>query len=154
MRIYKLTLAAWTGLVALAVGLMLGLAGCSKQESTPIADDTKRPVAPTTDAAQKPAETAKAVATGVAESAKAASEKVAAEASGKAQEWIDKAKSLVADNKFSDAAAALGNLSGLSLTDAQKKVVDGLKEQIQKALAQKAASEGASAVGNILGGKK
>jgi len=68
----------------------------------------------------------------------------------KAQEWIDKAKSLVAQTKYSEAASVLQQLSSLKLTDEQQKLVDTLKEQIQKALASKATGEGASAVGNLL----
>ena len=63
---------------------------------------------------------------------------------------IDKAKNLVADGKFSDATTVLQQLTGLSLTVEQQKLVDGLKDQIQKALAAKAAADAAGAAGNLL----
>jgi Arc/MetJ-type ribon-helix-helix transcriptional regulator len=63
---------------------------------------------------------------------------------------IDKAKSLIAEGKFSDASSVLQQLTGLSLTSEQTKLVDGLKEQIQKALAAKAAGDAAGAAGGFL----
>jgi hypothetical protein len=46
--------------------------------------------------------------------------------------------------------SSLNGLTGMTLSDAQQKIVDALKEQIQKAISTKAAESGASAVGNIL----
>jgi hypothetical protein len=124
--------------------LALALAGCSKQDSsssTP--DDAKKATAPTADTIKQTVDTAKA-----------AGEKAVAEAGSKAQELIDKAKSLVTDNKFQDASTVLQQLGGMNLSDAQQKLVDDLKAQIQKALVNKATGDASSAVGNILGGKK
>jgi hypothetical protein len=66
------------------------------------------------------------------------------------QALIDKAKSLIAENKFSDASGVLQQLSGQSLNGEQKTLVESLKEQIQKALAAKATENAAGAAGNLL----
>ena len=66
---------------------------------------------------------------------------------------IDKAKSLIADNKYSEAMDLLKKLSSMQLTPEQKKLVDDLMAQAQKAMAGAAASErhpeGPDAVGGI-----
>jgi hypothetical protein len=94
------------------------------------------------------AEAAKVEAAKAAEAAKADAAKAAD--TSKAQELIDKAKSLVAEGKFSDAASVLQQLAGQTLSDEQTQLVNVLKEQIQKALAAKAAENAAGSVGNLL----
>ena len=138
-----------TLLLTLAAVFALGLAGCSKNESvTPAADDANKAASSAADAAAKTAEAAKVEAAKTDQATKAEAAKVAEAA--KAQGLIDKAKSLVAEGKLSDASTALQQLTGLSLTDEQKKLVDGLKDQIQKALAAKAAAGAAGAAGGLL----
>jgi hypothetical protein len=165
------TMIKGTLVLTLATALALGLAGCSKSEPvTPTADDANKAAAATADAAAKTAEAAKAEAAKTAEAAKAEAAKAAdvakAEAArvadaakadaaktsdnAKTQGLIDKAKSLVAESKFSDASSVVQQLAGLSLTSEQQKLVDGLKEQIQKALAAKATENAAGAAGNLL----
>ena len=109
--------------------------------------------------AEKAADAAKAEATRTAEAAKAQAAKTAETAkveaaktaeSGIVQGLIDKAKNLVAENKFSDASGVLQQLSGKSLSADQAKLVDSLKEQIQKALTAKATENAAGSVGNLL----
>jgi colicin import membrane protein len=169
-----------TLLLTLAAVLALGLAGCSKNETgTTAADDATKAATSAADAAAKTAEAAKVEAAKVAEAAKVEAAKTAeaakveaakveaakAEAAKvdaakadaakaadntKAQGLIDKAKNLIAEGKLSDASSALQQLTGLSLTDEQKKLVDGLKDQIQKALAAKAAADAAGAAGGLL----
>jgi len=135
--------------------LALALAGCSKQDSNPsAAEDAKKATTTAADTAMPTVDAAKAEAASIADTAKATGEKAAAESSGKVQELIDKAKSLVADNKFQDASGVLQQLGGMNLSDAQQKLVADLKEQIQKALVNKAAGGAGSSVGNLLGGKK
>jgi len=133
------------------------IAGCSKQDST---SAPKTEPAQTTAAPAEPAPAPETVKQAV-ESAKPAAETAAAEAAqqvqvqtttstSQAQEWIDKAKSLIADNKLQEASSILQQLAALKLTPEQQKLVDDLKGQLQKALAGKATTEGASAVGNLL----
>lgn len=132
----------------------LVLAGCSKQDPIPssdtgaqAADSAVTDLSKTVEAAKTAGEKA------VADVSKQVQDTTAA-ASAKAQGLIDKARSLIAENKYQEASAVIQELSGHKLTAEQQKLVDGLKEQLQKALAGKAATDGASAVGNILGGKQ
>ena len=77
-----------------------------------------------------------------------------AAANSQVQTLIEKAKGLVTDQKYKDALTVVQQLSGMTLTPEQRSLVDGLKTQIQTALAKNAASDASSALGNILGGKK
>jgi len=154
-----------TLLLAFAAAFAFGLAGCGKNEpATTTADDANKTASSAADAADKTAEAAKVEAAKVAEATKAEAAKTAeaakvdaaktAEAAkvaegakavaaanyNKVQELIDKAKGLVDESKFSDASSVLQQLTGKSLTSEQQKIVDGLKEQIQKALAANAAA--------------
>ena len=136
-------------------------AEAAKVEAAKVAEATKAEAAKAAEAAkveaEKTAEAAKVEAAKV-EAAKVEAAKVeaakadAAKAADntKAQGLIDKAKNFVAEGKLSDASSALQQLTGLSLTDEQKKLVDGLKDQIQKALAAKTAADAAGAAGNLL----
>jgi colicin import membrane protein len=152
--------------LTLTAALACGLAGCSKNESGTTAIDDANKAAADDDAAAKTAEAAKVEATKIAEATKADAAKTAeaakveaakvAEAAkveaakaadnAQAQGLIDKAKNYIAEGKFSDASSALQQLTGLSLTDEQVKLVDDLKEQIQKALAAKAAADAAGSL--------
>lgn len=131
-----------------AAGLVL--VGCSKQEPPP-----------STDSGSKAADSAVTDLSKTVEAAKTAGEKAVADvskqvqdttaaASAKVQGLIDKAKNLITENKYQDASAVIQELTGYKLTPEQQKLVDGLKEQIQKALASKAATDGASAVGGLV----
>ena len=158
-----------------AVVLAFGLASCSKNESaTSTAEDAnkaaavaKAEVVTATDAAKAEAartaeatrveaakveaakvEAARVEAARVADAAKAEVAKAADNA--KTQGFIDKAKSLIAEGKLSDASTLLQQLAGLSLSSNQQKLVDALKEQIQKALVAKAAEKAAGSVGDLL----
>lgn len=153
-----------TLLLTFAAATAFGLAGCNKSEpAAPAAGDVNKTVDTTAAAVAKPADAAIAAAAtnAVAEAATAvAATNVVAVATNaaamnatdnsKVQDLIDKAKGLVADGKFADASTVLQQLAGQTLTDAQQKLVDGLKDQIQKALAAKAAGNAAGAAGGLL----
>lgn len=166
MKTHKLILPLMT-----ATALILGSAGCDKQEtSTSVTDDANKAAEAAKVDAAKTAEAAKVDAAKTAEAAKVEAAKVAEAAkvdaaktdeaakadaakaadSAKTSELIDKAKSLVAEGKYSDAASVLQQLAGQSLSGDQQKLVDGLKEQIQKAIAAKATENAAGSVGNLL----
>jgi hypothetical protein len=70
------------------------------------------------------------------------------------QVLIEKATGLVTDQKYQEALPIVQQLTGLQLTPEQQTLVDGLKTQIQTALAKKTTSDAASALGGALGGKK
>jgi len=70
------------------------------------------------------------------------------------QSLIERAKSLVGDQKYTDALNTLNQLANIKLTPQQQSLVDSLKSQIQAALAKAGASDAASALGGVLGEKK
>ncbi len=70
-------------------------------------------------------------------------------AKGQAQALIDQAQKMVAGSKYEDAANILKQLSGVKLSSDQQKLVSDLQAVVQKAIAGKAAAEGAKAVGDL-----
>jgi len=134
-----------TGIVACAI--LAAVSGCKKEEPAPVApkadQGTASQAAPVVDAAN-------AVVNDVTN--KAAAQATAAPE--QAQGLIERAKSLVADSKYTEALSSLNQLTTTKLTDEQQKLVDGLKAQIQAALAKATGSDAASALGGALGGKK
>jgi hypothetical protein len=129
------------------------LAGCDKSTETKL-NDTAKSVTEKANAAG--AEVGKAV-----EAAKPALDKavtaitnaaaaVPAVANDQAASIIDQAKALVGQNKYTEALSSLQQLSGMKLSDSQTAIVTTLKEQIQKAMAAKTATDAGSAVGNLL----
>jgi len=130
-------------------------ADAAKAEAAKTAEAAKAEAAKVADAAKAEAakvEAAKVEAAKV-EAAKLEAAKVEAAkaaATAKTQELIVKATSLVAEGKYSDASAVLQQLAGQTLSSDQQKLVDGLKEQIQKALVAKAAENAAGSVGDLL----
>ena len=141
-----------TALAALAIAALTStFVGCGKKDEpqTPTTEDAKKAGDSVADAVGKTAEAVKTEAGKVVESVKKSAEAApSASVTAQAQELIDKAKTLVSDKKFQEASAALQQLGSLALTPEQQKLVDDLKEQIKKGLA--AATDGASAVGNLL----
>ncbi len=128
----------------LTVCVILGsvwLTGCSKQsESKPAADQGQPSAESTAAGVQKSVTTAAEQAKDAAKQTIADAQKQAtdagAAAQAKAQGIIDQAKTLVGQAKYPEAMSLLQQkLAGLQLTAEQQKLVDGLKEQIQKALA-------------------
>jgi hypothetical protein len=130
--------------LTLCATLALGLASCSNNESaTATADDATKATGSNADALTTTSETTRVEAAKTAEAGRAPD-------NGKAQELIDKASSLVAESKFSDASSVLEQLTGQSISGEQTKLVDGLKEQIQKALVAKTTETAPDIGGNLL----
>jgi hypothetical protein len=131
----------------LACATLAAVSGCKKEEPAPAApkadQGTASQAAPVVDAAKSAVND---VTNQAAAQATAAPEQ--------AQGLIDRAKSLVADSKYTEALSSLNQLTTTKLTDDQQKLVDGLKAQIQAALAKATGSDAASALGGALGGKK
>lgn len=140
--------------ISLVVSALL-VSGCSKQETTPPATQGQSPTESAITDAQKRVGDAAAQAKDAAQKTAAEVQKQATEvgaaAQAKAQEVIDQAKKLVSENKFTDALSLLQQkLAGLQLTPEQQKLVDSLKEQIQKAIAS-SATKGAEGLKKALG---
>ncbi len=70
------------------------------------------------------------------------------------QALIDKAKNLTANQKYQDALTVVQQLYSMKLTPEQQTLVDGLKAQIQSAMAKATVTNATSVLGNVLGGKK
>jgi hypothetical protein len=128
--------------ITLCAGL---LAACSKQETQPAAPAPETPQT-ATEAPKAAAEVQKA-----AEAASSTAQEAASSAASSAQSMIDKAQALMADSKYSEAMDLLKRLSSMELTPDQKKLVDDLMAQAQKALAGAATSDASKSVGGLLG---
>ena len=138
-----------TGIVVCAVAA--AVTGCKKEEAPA---PPEAPKAKTSEGlaseASKAVDTAKAT-------AKEATDQAAAQAKAAEQQTqalIDRAKALVADQKYQDALGSLNQLASTKLTAEQQKVVDDLKAKIQSALAKATATDAGSVLGGALGGKK
>jgi hypothetical protein len=157
--------------LALALGLV---AGCEKKSESPatttkdapktasevgaalqktasdVSTEVKKVAGDVATEATKIAAAVKTTAEKTVNEATKQAEATAGTATAKAQEYIDKAKALVTDRKYQDALNSLQSLSGLTLSAEQQKLVDDLKKTIQTALGTKAATDGASAAGDLL----
>ena len=146
-------------------------AAAASQATAPTADSAQTAAAaspaaaPAAAEAQKAADAAQATTEPVPPAAAAAAQSAVDQAASQAnataaastsqtQALIEKAKGLVTNEKYKDALAVVQQLASVKLTPEQQTLVDGLKTQIQTALAKSAAGDAASALGNILGGKK
>jgi hypothetical protein len=164
--------------LGIAAGAALLFAtGCGKQEepsggatkiTSPSASEappTAQPPMPAAAEAHKTAEAGQAATQEAQAAAASTAQQTVSGASNQAvtavaasmtevQALIEKAKGLVTDEKYKDALTVVQQLSGMRLTPEQRTLVDGLKAQIQTALAKSTAPDAASALGNVLGGKK
>jgi hypothetical protein len=140
-------------LLILAATVSLAITGCGKKSESTTSTPEAAP-SPAAGALKDAANTAVTEVQKAAGEVKATAEKAVtdatATATAKAQEMIDKAKSLVGDKKYQDALTALQQLGGMTLSPEQQKLVDDLKKTIQTALGNKAATDGAGAVQNLL----
>jgi len=132
--------------------------GCGKEEP-PASEPPKMPDQPAAaseavKAVSEAATDAQKAVQSAATQAVAQATSAASAASAQAQGLIDKATALVTDQKYPEAMSVVQQLSSLKLTPEQQKLVDDLKAKIQAALAKATAPDAASAVGNVLGGKK
>lgn len=132
------------------------VAGCSKEEAPapPSAPEAPKATQSLPSDAAKAVDAVKDTANQAADQATTQVKAAQDQTQDQAQGLIDRAKSLVADQKYQDALASLGQLSNLKLTADQQKLVDDLKAKIQAALAKATATDPASALGGTLGGKK
>jgi len=140
-------------LLALTVcGTALLLSACSKKEepSAPTASDAQKSAGSIADEAQKQAANVKAAAETAAAEAKKQAEAAAAAAQSQAQGLMDRAKSLMAEKKYTEALGSLNELSKLQLTADQQKWLDDMKAQIQKAIAGQATSDATKSVGDLV----
>jgi hypothetical protein len=134
--------------IVLPLSMALALAaGCEKKPSaeTPAAGGGT----PAPDAG-KMMDAAKPAVDQAAKEVKDAASTATADATAKANAVIEQAKSLVGQNKYTDALTTLQQLASMKLTPEQEQLVAGLKEQIQKAMASKAATDAAGAAGDLL----
>ena len=126
---------------SLALGALLALTGgCSKADEQKAASEAKQVMEKTSNTVNK----AETVAKEVKDKAESA---IQSTTGGDAQGLITKAQSLVADKQYQPALDTLQKLSSFKLTDAQQKVVDDLKAQIQKLMA----ANPAAAANGLLG---
>ena len=128
--------------LVIASALLITAVGCKKEEPTTKAVESTKTAASdigsavkdvTAKGVEKAKEGAAAVKTGVEKAVEAVKTEVkslTAPAADKAQEIITKAQSLVNEGDFREALIALNSLNGMTLTDAQKKIVAGIKAQI------------------------
>ncbi len=134
-----------------AVSLPLWITGCEEKKAdlgTQIKEEAGKTGEAIKDAAGSLKESGEKVAKEVAEKAK----EITAAGSSKVQELIDSAKSLAGEGKFQDALAKLKALGGENLSVEQKNFVEGLRAQIDKALAssKRAATNAIDAASNLL----
>ena len=145
-------------IITLGVAAALSfIVGCDSKTTTQT--ETKADTATT--AAPKKTESLATEATKAVEAAKPAVEQAvknttatasatAAEAATKVNAIIEQAKTLLGQTKYTDALNTLQQLSSFTLTPEQDQLVSALKDQINKAMAAKATTDGAKAVGNLL----
>jgi hypothetical protein len=144
---FKITCAHVTGLA-----LLLALGGCEKKETSgtltesPSTNSLSATAAGLKDTAQQ----AVAEVRTTAENATAEAGRQVGAVTDQAQKLIDQAKSLIAERKYNEAWESLTRVSGLQLTADQKRVVEDLKAELQKLMANPGVSNAVNAARNLL----
>lgn len=126
--------------------------GCDNSKDASVTEQTKAAATGASDKVSQAAAAMKETGTKVVSNAVEQAKVAAAPASSKAQELIDSTKNLLGEGKFQDALAKLKEIGGEKLSLNQQTIVDGLKAQIEKALAAtpKAPADASGAVGGLL----
>jgi hypothetical protein len=143
----KTKLIVWS--LATCVVLLITM-GCNKDSASTQSPPAAQKTEGVASDVSKAVDTAKSTAQQVTDTASAQVKG----ADQQAQGLIDKAKGLLADQKYQDALSTLNQLATANLTADQQKLVADLKTQIQNALSKVSASDAASTLGGALGGKK
>lgn len=139
-----------SGLVACLVAAMV--VGCSREGSTTSNGATNAPGALATaveaarTSAQQAAAQVKEVATKVGRETAIEVDSLRAQAQG----VLDRARSLAAEKKYSEALSSLKQLADLKLTPENQRRVDDLKAQIQKLMSSETVSNALGAAANLL----
>ncbi len=143
-------------IVTVACAAAFTITGCSKSE-TPVKDAVAPAVDTTKSLTEKAVDTAKDAAGKVTDAAKSVAASASAVAtntmaavSSPFNDGLASAKKAIADKDYTAALAELNKLSSMKLSDAQTKVVDGLKADVQ-AMISKATGGATDAVKGLLG---
>ncbi len=147
----------------LSITATILLAGCNKEAETAAPTATPETVDPLTAVAEKVEETANSVkemATPAKEAAqsvqtegeqaKEAVTEAVSEGKKNALQIIESVKELVGQAKYTEALAAISELSIDQLSPDLQQVVNGLKEKAEKALASTAAGKAGETINNVL----
>ena len=141
-----------TNIIVLSLAAVL--CGCGKKEAAtqPAVETSVNADAVKAVEAVTPSEPAKALADTAPPAAQApkAPEVARPAEDASIQELIAKARTLAAEKKYAEASAVVQQLSSKALNADQTTLVEGLKQQIQKALTAKATDNAGGALGNAL----
>jgi hypothetical protein len=134
-----------------AVSLPLWITGCEEKKAD-LGTQVKEEAGKTGEAIKDASGSLKASGEKVAQEVAEKAKEITAAGSSKVHELIDSAKSLAGEGKFQDALSKLKALGSENLSVEQKNFVEGLKVQIDKALAggKKVATNVIDAAGNLL----
>lgn len=137
--------------------------GCTKESATPTTSDQTPASAPAVtnamlvmstkvvSAVSATTNVPAAVASNVASVATNLASTNVVAAKSAAQSILDRTQSLIAQKNYTEAGTALASLKNQSLSPEEQSLWQKLQTQVQKALADQAANDGAKALGGLLG---